>query len=376
MRHFCLLALVMILLTGLSYAQSETRSFTWDGTTREYIEYLPSSYTGDEPVPVVFALHGLGDNMNNFSGTGMHLIADTANFISITPQALMATHMGYEIGTAWNSGASAQGIVPNQDVDDVGFLMAILDSLDTHYNIDTSQVFFFGFSMGGYMCNKMACEVGDRIDAIASVSGTMGNAYSPDPQDHTACLHFHGTADETVAYTGNNSGMDADSLVNFWVDHNGNDTAAVVYEYPDSENDGLTFERYVYPNGTEQVAHIKVIDGAHEWYYIPNNDIDYAQEIWTFFTQRFSEVSDNASTGIQQRTDVSVFPNPAGDAIQLNFSNRNHPHQLSLYDMQGRIVRNWEINSSTPQLNLQGIPSGSYILRSAGDDFNKQVVVK
>ncbi|MFO7789557.1 MAG: T9SS type A sorting domain-containing protein [Bacteroidales bacterium] len=370
------LLLLSAIFACAALAQSETREITWDGTMREYIEYLPSSYTGDEAYPVVFALHGLGDNMNNFSGTGMHLIADTADIICITPQALMATYMGYEIGTAWNSGASAQGVVPNQDVDDVGFLMAVLDSLDTHYNIDTNRIYFFGYSMGGYMCNKMACEVGDRINAIASVSGTMGNAYNPAPQHHTACLHFHGTADGTVAYSNNDSGMDADSLVNFWVNHNGNDTEAVLYEYPDNADDGLTFERYVYPNGTEQVAHIKVIDGAHEWYYIPNNDIDYAREIWTFFTQRFSEESDNASTGTHQQSDVSVFPNPAENAIQLNFSGENHPQNLHLYDMQGRIIRSWEINSSTPQLNLQGIPSGSYVLRPDGGDFSKKMVVK
>lgn len=365
-----------VLFGGSVLAQSETREMTWDGTTREYIEYLPSAYTGDETVPVVFALHGLGDTMENFSGTGMHLMADTANVICITPQALLATHMGYQIGTAWNSGASYNGIVPNQDVDDVGFLMAILDSLNSHYNIDTNRVFFFGFSMGGYMCNKMACETGERINAIASVSGTMGNAYNPDPQNHTACLHIHGTADETVAYTGNDSGIDADSLVNFWVNHNGNDTAAVFYEYPDTVDDGLTFERYVYPNGAEQVAHIKVIGGQHAWYHYPTNDIDYAREIWRFFMQRFDEGSDNATNARQIDPDFVLFPNPARNVVHLKFPDAFYPNQLHLYDIQGRCVKSWQIDNPAPKINLKAVPAGNYILRSANTVFSKQVVVE
>ena len=70
---------------------------------------------------------------------GMNYIADTANFILIVPQALMATYLGQELGTAWNSGASLYGITPNQNVDDVGFLMAVLDSLNNNYNIDNNK---------------------------------------------------------------------------------------------------------------------------------------------------------------------------------------------------------------------------------------------
>jgi len=91
---------IFISLTVISFSQT-SKTISHGGLTREYIEYVPSVYDGSTAVPVLFCLHGLGDNMTNFSGIGMHNVADTANIIVITPQALMASVYGSEVGTAW-----------------------------------------------------------------------------------------------------------------------------------------------------------------------------------------------------------------------------------------------------------------------------------
>lgn len=363
--------MIAIFIFSSAFAQLETRNFNWDNSDREYLEYIPNGYTGTSPVPVVFGLHGLGNNMNNFYNVGMNLIADTAGFILIVPQAKTFSVFG-QTSTAWNSGASLYGITPNADVDDTGFLMAVLDSLENNYNIDTESVYFFGFSMGGYMCNRLAAEVAERINAIASVSGTMGINFTPEPSetDFVACLHFHGNADETVQYTGNGSGMDADEVVEFWRDNNGNQETPIVFEYPDLKEDELTFERYVYPNGQAQVAHIKVIGGDHAWYYHPVNDIDYGKEIWTFFRYRFPEEDeeDNAITH-NKREIISFYPNPVKNKLTIDILDGTQS-EVSIFNALGIEIDKKSINKSGT-FDLSDLADGVYYLRVSKQNETK-----
>jgi len=365
MKHKIFILFLLVSISFYGFSQLNTRGLTWDELNREYLEYIPTNYSGDNPVPVVFGLHGLGDNMNNFYNVGMNFIADTAGFILIIPQAETFTFYT-QTSTAWNSGASLYGITPNADVDDTGFLMAILDSLDKHYNIDTESVYFFGFSMGGYMCNRLAAEVPERINAIASVSGTMGINFTPEPPDteHVACLHIHGNADGTVEYTGNASGMDADELVEFWRNHNGNDETALFYEYPDNQDDGLAFERHVYPNGQAQVAHIKVLGGDHAWYYHPVNDIDYGKEMWKFLRYRFSE--DQSSISDSKSDLIAFYPNPVKNMLHINTLETNQLG-VSLFNALGVEIKKKVINKNGT-FDLSKLSEGIYYLQVSNNN--------
>lgn len=62
----------------------------------------------------------------------MHAIGDTAGFITIYPEV-----MNSMFSTAWNSGANYMGFVLNSTVNDVGFLMAILDLLQANYKLSS-----------------------------------------------------------------------------------------------------------------------------------------------------------------------------------------------------------------------------------------------
>jgi poly(3-hydroxybutyrate) depolymerase len=78
MRYFIL----AIFLSLVFFSQAQiNKTMSFEGTTRDYKEYVPTIYTGSTAVPVVFCLHGLGDNMNNFSNIGMHQLAEIDNFI-------------------------------------------------------------------------------------------------------------------------------------------------------------------------------------------------------------------------------------------------------------------------------------------------------
>lgn len=377
MKNTITLFFTLIVFAGFINAQVNTRTLTWDDTERQYIEYVSAIYDAEVPAQVIICLHGLGDDMNNFYNIGFNEIVDTANGIVIVPQALDAVvPLLGSVGNCWNAGVGA--VVPmlgevilNQDVDDTGFLTAILDSLENNYNIDTERVYFVGFSLGGFMCNRMASEISDRVTAIASVSGTYGLYYTPEPFENINVLHIHGTADETIGYDEGmmviegygeiDAGMGAQELVDYWVDYNNCSESPIYYQYPDAENDGLTFERFIYMDGDSEstVAHIKVNEGTHTWYYTPVNDVDYRNEIWRFFKNQFLFSTENESIVANQ--DLNIYPNPAKDFVY--FTSNESISKIEVYNLVGSKVISKKINTNQVRLNLSELNAGLYIVR-------------
>ena len=79
------LLIVLIISVNQSYSQWTNKNFSFDGINRQYRIYVPSNYNASNPVSLVMTLHGMGDNMTNFSTIGMNYVADTANVIVIVP---------------------------------------------------------------------------------------------------------------------------------------------------------------------------------------------------------------------------------------------------------------------------------------------------
>ena len=199
MKQHLLTALA--LLTGITvHAQQTNQSWQNQDVTRRYIQYVPSVYNADNAVPLIIAMHGLGDNIANFSGVGFQQVADTANFIVVYPQGLkafnpiLASVFGPDSITAWNCDAGAFGLTLAPPVSDVEFINALIDTVSAHYNIDPDRIYATGFSMGGFMTNRLACEL-PRIKAIASVAGTIGGLLTCEPGRSVPACHFHGTAE-------------------------------------------------------------------------------------------------------------------------------------------------------------------------------------
>lgn len=319
--------IIFSLFATVSYAQMTTHSYAYDGVSREFNLYIPSSYSAaTDTLPMVFFLHGMGGNMNNFSG--LTYKAEQEKFIMVIPQAINDPNAG----TTWHSGAGALGIYPNANIDDVGFMSSLIDSVSTWYQIDDDRIYSTGFSMGGFMSNRLACELGDKIAAIASVSGTMGNEIknSCNPENTIPVLHIHSQTDATVAYQNNTFGNDAEELVDFWIQNNNCDTPALVTDLSNVSNDGFTAVKYLYTGGDldSEVEFYKLNGPEHNesWYNVTsNNDFDAIEVIWDFFERNSNkkELSvgmeePNAITNIKNAR-FDVYPNPATDQITLSF---------------------------------------------------------
>ncbi|MBN4051574.1 hypothetical protein JYU16_02045, partial [bacterium AH-315-M05] len=202
-----LLTAILLFVFGSGLAQTnETGSFVYKSILRDYIVHLPPSPGPN--LPLVFNLHGLGSAAwQQQLYTQFDVVADSNDFIVVYPNA---------VGGVWDT------VFPNSPIDDVGFISALIDTLNANYNIDTNRVYVTGMSMGSYMSYRLACELNDRITAIGSVAGLMTDSffYYCDPVPAIPVLHIHGTADPTIPYLGDSLISSVDDLIQFWVRKN------------------------------------------------------------------------------------------------------------------------------------------------------------
>ena len=320
------IALLVAVCFCLPVFSQTLKTISWEDTTRQYLEYVPETYDASTPTPVVFIFHGLGGTMYEvLYNADFNRIAAEQGWITITPQALPDTFTAMDTTitmNAWHSGVSAvvegDTIVASEDRDDTGLMMAILDTLANHYNIDQSNIFCTGVSMGGFMSHRMAIEHGDRIKAIAPVCGTIGNEItSYTPVGHVSVMHLHGTADSIVTYASGsfqyivdvNVGLGVDSTIEFWRSYNQCSDTAVHTIFPDICDDGRLFEKFYYGDGTfgTKTVLIKVNGGEHEWCHGPYRDVDFTDEIYNFFASCLGNVPTVTTTSTDIAATTATF---------------------------------------------------------------------
>ncbi|MBX7183473.1 MAG: T9SS type A sorting domain-containing protein [Bacteroidia bacterium] len=372
MKHF-VLASTLLLSALTSISQSVVKTINIGGTQRQYKLYVPASYNGSEKVPLVFCFHGLGDNMDNFENIGMTFVADTANFIVITPQAATDALAG----TAWNSGAGVSfggfEYFPNQNVDDIGFINAMIDTTASNFNLDMRRIYACGFSMGGYMTNRVACELNDRIAAFAPVAATIGAGITCNPGRALPLITFHGTSDATVAYDTASFGSSVPQLLDFWANNNGcasMDSSLV----PDIANDGYHITHFTYGNCSTDGAleHFKVYGAQHTWLG-PSDDIFYTTEIWKFF-MRYQHP--NQSLGLLESEVNSniIFPNPIGKGQTIEISLPRNEGSIQIMDMNGQLIQLTTTDSGKLKINSNELNSGMYLVSFT--DRNGEVAIR
>ena len=170
------------------------------GLTRRYILHIPPSYSdtgGADATPLVLLFHGWGGNAGEIARyTGLTAKADRAGFIAVMPQGLATRNVREP---HWNT--PWLRLEPG-DPDHVAFIDDLLDALEAQLCIDSARVFSTGFSNGAGLSVRLACDLSDRIAAIAPVAGVYFPPFSPNLPE-PGCLStrpvpviaFHGTAD-------------------------------------------------------------------------------------------------------------------------------------------------------------------------------------
>ena len=365
---------VILLFTGFVFSSSAQQtinaSITHDGIERDYILYVPEIYDGSTAVPLVLNFHGFGSSASQQMFYGdFRDIADTEGFLLVHPEG--TTLIGNQF---WNVGFPGL----SSTIDDVGFTEALIDELATLYTIDLDRVYATGMSNGGFMSFLLACQLSEKIAAVASVTGSMTQDTFDDcnAQLPTPVLQIHGTEDDVVSYNENNLSLPIPDVISYWVDHNNCETTPTTTTLPDVDvSDGSTIEHSVYEDGDNGITteHMKVIGGGHTW---PgsvlntagtNQDIDASMEIWLFFSRY--DINGLLSTDDYENRHVSIYPNPTQSKINLSLNYAKEVH-YKLFSPLGKQLITGTITSGNEEIDISHLPSNIYFLK-VGNQFHK-----
>lgn len=372
--------LILFFLLGLylnNISAQVTGGFIFDNLPRTYTLYTPAGWSISEQFPLLIAMHGLtqtGNEMMTFSG--FNAIAENNNFVVVYPDG---------VSNSWNVGFPG-----GSEADDVGFLSALIDTLNLEYNIDLSRVYATGFSNGGFMSYRLACELGTRIAAIGPVAGTMTNgSYDQcQPDRKMPVIHIHGTNDFVVFYNGGFGNKSVDEVLSLWRGENNCPEDPVITDLPDIVQEGSTVQTYLWApcDSSTEVILYKVINGGHTWPGSAgttgagntNRDINASEEIWNFVS-RFS-VSTTTGTKNIRTTSFSIFPNPAEDKLIFRMDPSEGFREILLINPMGKLVKTFTIPSGSVEwtTDVSTFYPGLYLVRilSAGKQQIRKLIVK
>ena len=296
------------LITFPATAGSDQRSsLVHDNLERTFHLHTPSSFDKSKPLPLVIALHGRGGNGESMilvTRKGFDKLADRDGFLVVYPD-------GIELN--WNDGRMDEEVndrAHRENLDDVGFISALIDLMIKDHNADPKRVYVTGISNGAILSYRLACELSDKIAAIAPVDGSIPNMilHECSPSSPVSILAINNVNDPLVPFEGGEiyghfhmtklgHVLSVNESIGFWVNRNMCSNTPVVIEEPDRDpNDGTRVTKKQYANGIEgtEVILYAVDGGGHTWpggvQYLPAwiigktcRDFDASEVIWSFF---------------------------------------------------------------------------------------------
>lgn len=191
---------------------NEEREITVDGKTRKYWLYVPASLEGKENVPVVFSLHGRGNNDNPNEG-GKPVFTSLANkegFIVVYPQGRNGTNKSdYPDDGNWNNGfdKTTGWEATGKENADTKFIKALVDQIksdsktknafNSNISVDSTRFYLCGFSMGGMMTYACAKVLNGTFAAYGSCGGFPLNEFHMNlaTENPIPFIHLHGNKD-------------------------------------------------------------------------------------------------------------------------------------------------------------------------------------
>ncbi len=151
----------------------------------------------DEPMPLVLSLHGYGgdsDGQDWYFGLSARITE--YGFALIAPQGTIDSS-GYAFWNATDGCCNFYG----SDVDDTGWINELV--AEAGEIIEISGVYVVGYSNGGFMSYRVACDGLAGLVAIASLAGSsFGDPEQCAEASPVSVLQIHGTQDMQIPYEG------------------------------------------------------------------------------------------------------------------------------------------------------------------------------
>ncbi|WP_259071359.1 alpha/beta hydrolase family esterase [Mucilaginibacter sp. X4EP1] len=291
MKYGVFLILLLFTIKASAQSQQKREHITVDGIIREFMVYTPAVSSPDK-LPVLISLHGrfgTGDGMMKFAD--FRPIADREKFIIVCPDG---------IDRSWNDGRETPA--HKKGINDVKFIDQLITYILNTNHANDQRIYIAGMSNGGFMTSRLACELSNRIAAIAVVSASVDKGMDYHPVKPLPVMYIQGTKDPLVPYNGGSmkgAGGEIYShtdILKLWAQTAGCQDNLDLTNLPDSLNDGTSIKKERYSNSTTgiKVVGYTVADGGHTWpggtQYLPkfivgtaSHNINACEVIWAFF---------------------------------------------------------------------------------------------
>jgi len=269
---------------------------------RTHQMFLPSGYDGTEPLPLVIGLHGRPDTGAGFALiTEMDKVAEVEGFGLVFPDGLV---------NQWNYLGDFVDSDRFHNPNDIRYLEVLIDDLALDINIDRQRVYLMGFSNGGFMTYRVACEVAHPFAGFGVTGALMY------PEFEVTCgfarptpiVIFHGTADGSIRWDGvSHESPDGSpkvfttrtvlESVGYWAAHNGcTDTDPIKTEFAPQQPTQTQIVQFDFEScaPSADVRFFAMVNAGHVWaggtrlgYTLGKTpmDINTGQEMWNFFKQ-------------------------------------------------------------------------------------------
>ncbi len=275
---------------------------------RSYLLAAPEQTSAGKR-PLVIVLHGAGANAAQVLGLAfppspLSVWLD----IGAREQLVIVAPNGRK--KSWDDSFAHSFI--NPDVDDTGFISAIIDQSIADNDVDPARVYVIGASKGGVMAYRLASDIAPKLAAFCAVLAAMPvKSKCAAPTLALSTLIIAGTADPLVPYFGGRGfyypllgkWTSVDQSVAVWR------TLARIFDAPAvsdiaprNASDPTRATRFVW--GADpcklQVAHVRIDKGGHaepsavkryprllsRLVGAQNADFEVAEEAWAFFKDK------------------------------------------------------------------------------------------
>ena len=163
---------------------------------RTYYLNVPPKYTAGTATPLVLALHSRTSNATVILANSQILSwAESMNFIVAGLNGAV-----YEGASSWNAGNCCTNATTYEE-NDLLFASTVIDFVSSKYSVDKSRIWAIGHSNGGMMAYRLACDLSEKITAVAVVTGALVDE-TCNPTKPVSTLHIHGNLDPTIPFHG------------------------------------------------------------------------------------------------------------------------------------------------------------------------------
>jgi polyhydroxybutyrate depolymerase len=239
-------------------------TITFDGLSRSYNLYVPQTPPPGSGYPVILGFAGYTETAGEFADQCLFpYLSYTSGYVQIYPQGVQ---------NSWNCGDWVYGYAALNNIDDLGFVQAVLAQVASTVPLDKTRVYATGISLGADFSGYLACNFPSQIAAICQVSNSLQGALV-NPGLPMPVMLVKGTLDPLapIAGGGPHNDLPFSALENFWQTAN-----ATTGTTTQSLFNGVVTET-IFTGGTASTTAYVVTGMGHQWPVAPvaGSGIDY-----------------------------------------------------------------------------------------------------